>query len=789
MKRIFTGILAFSMALSLVASIAQIQTAAAVGAGTAAYRNTQQIANNLSYTNTISYINDTQRQESYALSLTGKGDAYPILMACDTIYGRLTIDQMISYAEGLGKNVLAAVNSDFFSMKTGVPMGLVVEDGIYKSSPECNTAVAFKADGSVCFSDSPEVTITLTNNGGSGTADASATADASPSDTDDTTSSGDRTGDTVTLTHFNKYRTDTGGMYLFSSAFSTVSTRTSSDGWFVRFKILSGQPSVAGSMSLQVSDIVPSDSSMTIGDGYLVLSAATVAGFGNEFAKFEVGDSVTMTTTCSDVNLNDAKWATGGGDILIKDGTVTDQSVWDKAIFKKNPRTAIGVKADGTIISYVIDGRESDNSSGLALDDLAAEMLDKGCVYAVNLDGGGSSAISVRLPGQAECAVVNNPSDGSERKCGAYLLFVTDKTSDAQVKYLAMQNDGPVVLAGSSVNLSYYGTDSGYKPAAAPNDVTAVSSGLGAVSGTIYTAGALHGVDKLTLTSPSTGATGSATIHIIYDPTDMVVTANGSESPVTALTDWPGDTVQLAAAAAYWGLPVIADQAATKYTVSGDIGTVSDTGLFTVGTASGVTGTITVSIGSKSVVIPVSITGFSDITNHWAKTSVQGLSALGIVTGVSPTTFAPDQSIRRGDFVLMLYRAAGKPAVTGSSAFTDVNPNDYYMQAIAWAAANNIARGDGTGLFNPTGTLTREQAFTLLYRAFSVLKIPYTDASPDSISTFQDEALVSAYALTPTSTLVSMGIVSGSDGKLMPSDAITRAGMAKILYAAMNDIQ
>jgi hypothetical protein len=94
-------------------------TAQAAGAGTVVYSNTQQIANNLAYTNTISYINGTQRQMSYALNLTGKGDAYPIIMADDTIYGSMTIDKVINYAEGQGKNVLAAVNTDFFSMKTG----------------------------------------------------------------------------------------------------------------------------------------------------------------------------------------------------------------------------------------------------------------------------------------------------------------------------------------------------------------------------------------------------------------------------------------------------------------------------------------------------------------------------------------------------------------------------------------------------------------------------------------------------------------------------------------------
>jgi hypothetical protein len=133
----------------------------------------------------------------------------------------------------------------------------------------------------------------------------------------------------------------------------------------------------------------------------------------------------------------------------------------------------------------------------------------------------------------------------------------------------------------------------------------------------------------------------------------------------------------------------------------------------------------------------------------------------------------------------MLYNAAGKPAVAAPSSFTDVLPTEYYAAAIAWAESKGIAAGDGTGIFNPTGTLTREQAFTFLYRALDDLKIPFTNALPDCLKAFHDGNTVVDYAVTPTATLVNMGIVSGAYGNLSPSDAITRAGMAKILSEAL----
>jgi hypothetical protein len=88
MKKIISGILSVTMALCLL-----MTSASAAGAGTVVYRNTQQLTDNLNYTETISYINNTERQYSYELGLTGSGDAHPIVMACDTIYGRMTADQ------------------------------------------------------------------------------------------------------------------------------------------------------------------------------------------------------------------------------------------------------------------------------------------------------------------------------------------------------------------------------------------------------------------------------------------------------------------------------------------------------------------------------------------------------------------------------------------------------------------------------------------------------------------------------------------------------------------------
>ena len=424
----------------------------------------------------------------------------PIFLGGDTIYGRLTIDQIIAYAESMGLNVIAAVNADFYSMQNGVPLGLVVENGVYKSSPSGRNAVAVLDNGEIHISRSPQVTMTLKNLGGG----------EDPA----------LMGQSVTVDHFNKYRTDTGGLYMFSSAFSTVSTRTPGGGKFVRFKILEGTPRLHGAMLLEVTEVTEAPGDVPIGDGCLVLSASSVSSRLGELSKFSVGDRVQLETSCSDALLASAQWASGGGDILIENGAMTDSAQWDKAILAAHPRTAFGVKADGTVVAYLMDGRNNSVSSGLTLKDLADELLAQGCVAAINLDGGGSSVMSVRDPSTGRQKVVNTPSDGAPRKCGSYLLYITDKKPDGRPKHLTLLDEGAVLLTGASIPLAYAAQDGGYKPVAAPADISASSTaGYGAVQNGVYKAGSKKGrTGFLQLAFDGAAGTGS---FFIDTPTEL----------------------------------------------------------------------------------------------------------------------------------------------------------------------------------------------------------------------------------------------------------------------------
>ena len=109
---------------------------------------------------------------------------------------------------------------------------------------------------------------------------------------------------------------------------------------------------------------------------------------------------------------------------------------------------------------------------------------------------------------------------------------------------------------------------------------------------------------------------------------------------------------------------------------------------------------------------------FKDVSaNDYYYSAVLWAVENGITSGTSADTFAPNATVTRGQTVTFLYRAAGSPAVGGNAGFSDVNANDYYNSAVAWAAENNITGGTGNGKFSPKADCTRGQIVTLLYRA------------------------------------------------------------------------
>lgn len=741
--------------LSLLLAAAVLVTPALAygdGTGEAVYINTTELADGFTYTNAVSY-DDDGRAESFTLETERGSSVYPIVMACDTIYGGFTVTEMIAYAESLGYNVVGAVNADF-GESNGVPTGMVVENGVYKSSPEGNSAIAFN-DGRAFVSEKPEVELTFTN---------------------------EENGYEYTTEHLNKSRTDYGA-YVFSEYFSTVSTRTSGDGWFVRFEVLGGDElTLGGEVELIVTEINTDGGSVSIGGDNLILTASDAAALGMVAESFEVGDRVTLEISCSDSRLEDADWVSGCGNILALDGEIYDQDRWNSEVTDANPRTAIGIKSDGTVVYHVLDGRSS-LSVGATLEELAQDMLSMGCVDVVNLDGGGSSVMSLRVPGIDGFTVVNDPSDGRLRSVSSYILFVTDSDPNGSAGRLFLAEDGDYVLAGSSVDITVVATDRALHTVAAPESVSARAQ-RGTVEAGVYTAPESAGTDSISLSGG--GVSGSGTLHVVDRVDSLTVTDAATGNTVSQLMLENGESVDLDVAAKYLMRDVSLSNEAVEYTITGDIGTITPDGVFTASLSGAAAGSISVSCGGVTREISVRVAfEFTDMRGHWASEYVKELYEAGIVTGVTDTEFGPSLSMKRGDFVLMLYRAAGQPAVSGSAGFEDVAADAYYADAVAWAVANGITEGKGEGAFAPDDTLTRQEGFTFLYRALDVLGGGFVEGDTALLDSFADGASVAEWARSATATLITNGVVEGSESGLNPTGSLTRAEMAKMLASVV----
>lgn len=150
-----------------------------------------------------------------------------------------------------------------------------------------------------------------------------------------------------------------------------------------------------------------------------------------------IGDEETFRSVESSL-----QQAVGGGPWLVKEGEV--QEVEDQ----RHPRTAVGIKEDGSILLVVADGRSS-SSAGLTFAELAQYMKDLGAVEALNLDGGGSSAAVVKNPDTYALEVKNVPSDGTERPVGNTLLVIDTDNSSLGVD-LTQDTDGYYLIEEAS---------------------------------------------------------------------------------------------------------------------------------------------------------------------------------------------------------------------------------------------------------------------------------------------------------------------------------------------------
>ena len=181
-------------------------------------------------------------------------------------------------------------------------------------------------------------------------------------------------------------------------------------------------------------------------------------------------------------------------------------------------------------------------------------------------------------------------------------------------------------------------------------------------------------------------------------------------------------------------------------------------------------------------------TKFNDVSaNDWFASAVDYVTGKGMMNGTADNTFSPKANTTRGMVVTVLYRLENQPS-TSAASFTDVASGAYYANAVAWANANGIVSGYGSGKFGPNDKVTREQLAAILYRYAQYKK--YDVSGANSLDGYTDAQSVSSYAVPALQWANAAGVVTGKSGsKLDPKGNATRAEVAAMLMRFCENVK
>lgn len=499
----------------------------------------------------------------------------PIVTYGDTMTDCTAVSAAARALEAQGYRVVAGINGDFYNTGNGLPIGIVVADGKLYSSDGGYYAIGFRPDGTALMG-KPGVTAQVDLGYGVDDGFGTVTELIRP------------------IAGINKARVSGGGIYLYTYDFNSRHTTGTVDaGINVLCTVTSGEIAIGKEVTARVEGIQDGPGAVSIQPDQIALS---VHGEANSYyvdvlRNLPEGTEITVDIFAND-GWDEVEYAVGALYSLVEGGTLKEGLPAGV-----NPRTAIGQKADGTIVFYTIDGRKSGYSIGCSLSQVGERLMELGCVNVLGLDGGGSTNLAVTTPDSMTATVYNRPSESGRKVSNQVFLVATNRPSGSLHHfYVSAAND--YVLAGSTVEITASGVDSNYIPM---NKAYTLSASAGSIVDGILTTPKT--TTDITVTASASGKSGSTIVHAIETP-DSITVRNGVYA-VNTLTVTPGDTLALSAEAVWNHLPLKADRRAFTWNASENIGNIDEMGKFTAATPG--EGTITVSAGDKSVTIPVTV--------------------------------------------------------------------------------------------------------------------------------------------------------------------------------------
>ena len=256
-----------------------------------------------------------------------------------------------------------------------------------------------------------------------------------------------------------------------------------------------------------VLQVRPATGGIPIDPGTLVLNGPS----GSFLDALVPGVGLTLTLAITP-GWENVREAIGGREFIVQGG-VADVSPRTAVADELHPRTALGITAAGSLVMATVDGRQSGYSTGVDLDELGELMVSRGVVQALSLDGGSSTTMAVRLPGDQEVSVVNRPSAGQEVAV-ANSLVVFSAVPTGPLAVVDVVPGTAVSWQGGVTDFVAKGQDAAENGIAlAPGDVTWTLDGPGAISTSGQYTAAAPGTATVAATVQGIRGTASVTVN------------------------------------------------------------------------------------------------------------------------------------------------------------------------------------------------------------------------------------------------------------------------------------
>ncbi len=508
------------------------------------------------------------RQVEHYISYTPGTAVLPTVTYGEHLTDTMTLSQAETLEEQSGSRMIAGVNGDYYVMATGLPLGLVIRNGELVASDAGNWAFGFLEDGSA-FLGRPELKMSMTFGTGK-----------------------------YGLYGLNK-PIESGWFFLYTNDYG----KTVKHGVKTENAILiptEGESlQIGGECRYTVESVFSASGSVEIPEGRVLLSLTSDSDSWRlgGIHSLKAGEIVTLQITSEDARWSQCRSGIGCLYRLLTDGE--EEENLNQIDRTMAPRTAIGLKPDGTVLLYTVDGRQSDYSRGLTMAETARRLKELGCTEAGAMDGGGSTALRAQLPGTSDNALMSSPSLGEERKVPVFLMLTSDNNGSGTLHTISLQTTDKVLLTSAKTTITAGACDETGIPVILPSYIW--SANAGSIEDGCFRAPDHACTAEIRATAQ--GASGTLMIPVIETPDRIELYREDTGAPVDVLVTLPDSSLELCAKSVWNSMPVTAEDSDYVWKLTGNAGSITDMGTFTA--SKGGTGMLSVTAGECTVRISV----------------------------------------------------------------------------------------------------------------------------------------------------------------------------------------